>query len=278
MANYIAKYALGLVRETEEIYGPIAIGDQKRYSHSPCGDTRERLYVKRVVNEKSQRGVLAYCHNCSEGAVEYESGPPNVTTLTRAIRTPEVLPVLPADYEPANQVALDYIRQYHFTANNAVFFGVGWSENYQRIVLPVRGPEATTIRGCQLRRVGNAGPKYLTMRLNSEPLECVWPAASPAVITEDLLSAWRVWQAGYTAVPLLGAHIRPERLAKMIHDGYKDWVVWLDNDKPEINDAARHMGNMIRALGGTASRHSAKIEAKTRTVEQVGVDIRILQE
>ena len=109
------------------------------------------------------------------------------------------------------------------------------------------------------------------MRPTAEPLECVWlnPTNTVAVITEDLLSAWRVWQAGHTAVPLLGAHVRPERLAKMIGEGHKDWVVWLDNDKPEINDAARYIRSLAAALGGNAWISGSDKEPKHYNAEQV---------
>lgn len=249
MATEVAKYALQMLAN----HDPLAVGEQTRFSHARCGDGRHRLYVKRVVNEKNQLGVLAYCHNCSEGGAVYESGPyVYVGAGTKPTVTPKE--TLPADYETANQVANDYLAEYGFTAMDAEFYGVGWSENYQRIALPVQDGPGAPVKGCQLRRVGDYGPKYITMRPTAEPLECVWGGTSNSttVITEDLLSAWRVWQAGYAAVPLLGAHVRPERLARMINDGHKDWVIWLDGDKPEINDAARYMGNLLRALGAEA--------------------------
>lgn len=260
-----------LLRQHESANGPVPVGEQVRFSHADCGDARDRLYVKRVVTDHGIRGVLAYCHNCGAGGRAPDAA--GYVPLAITSVAPIGDDVLPKDMSQSNQIAIDYMAKYGFSAADIGVFGVGWSDHYQRIVLPVqdqsghKGP----VKGCQLRRVGGYGAKYITMRPTSEPLECQWGQnlGAPTVIVEDLLSAWRVWQAGFNAIPLLGSHVRPERLAKVIHEGFTDWVVWLDNDTPEINDAARYMVNLIKALGGSALLCRAANEPKKCDVATV---------
>lgn len=266
--NCVAVYGQEALRRYEALHEYVPVGEQIRFSHFDCGDTRDRLYVKRVVNEHGYLGTLSYCHNCGEGGGTRESfgiiRPARTTAPSLSIKD-----ALPVDFQPPNQLVMQYLAKYEFTAADATIFGVGWSDHHQRIVLPVKDGFNQPVKGCQLRRVGDYGAKYITMRPTSEPLECIWTmgTARQTVIVEDLLSAWRVWQAGFNAMPLLGNHVRPERLAKLVHEGYKEWVVWLDNDKPEIHDAARYMTNLIRSLGGTAKLCNATNEPKKCDVE-----------
>lgn len=259
----------------EVVYGHTAVGDQIRTDHVTCGDAKRRFYIKRVVREDGKPGVVGYCHNCGYGVHSYSIAPVYAVSHKTLVSTePGHKIVMPPDFKPTLVAAAHewLVTRHHFTTEQLADHGVGWSEQYQRIVLPVR--DGIVTRGCQLRRVGIHGPKYISMR-GDAPLEgwlshpTTYLPRRIAVITEDLLSAWRCFDAGYDALPLLGYHVRPERLAKLIEEGTPNWVVWLDNDKPEIVDASRYIQSLLRAMGGTVHGMLGSIEAKELTVEQV---------
>jgi hypothetical protein len=234
---------VALLGTFEAAHGPIGVGEQMRTDHPDCGDTRRRLYIKRKTD-----GVVGYCHNCGQSGW-YRGGVPHIAASTAPPRHPNI-ELVPADVEygrlPAE--AATWVQRYGI---NAAQWVIGWSEDYQRIVLPVCN--AGMLRGCQLRRVGNYGPKYISMR-GPEELEGLYLHAipKPIVITEDLLSAWRCFDAGFGAIPLLGYHMRPERIPPLLASNHREFLVWLDDDKPEIQAAQHHLCRMIVALGGKA--------------------------
>lgn len=260
----------------------VPVGEERHFDHVACGDARGRLYVKKVTSPRGAPGYVSFCHNCGVGGATYANLSNSKLHYLHAPPKPktETAYPLPGDYEPATTLVLDYLKQYGLSPDDAARFGVGWSEQYQRIVLPVRshvsGLSDGDAVGCQLRRIGLAGPKYITMRASStEPLECQWLAGSAtAVLVEDLLSAWKVWLTGLSAIPLLGSHIRPERLAQLVHDGHKDFVVWLDNDRPEIHQAAEYIKRVLVAMGARARRATVPGEPKHYSYDEIHQIIR----
>lgn len=157
----------------------------------------------------------------------------------------------------------------HISETDANKLAISWDMGSQRIVLPVWASVARDhvsgdlqcvgpLRGYQLRRTfGTKGPKYLSVR-GEQPLETIlFPMAGdmvrPAVVVvEDFLSAWAIaHNYNVAVVPLLGVHLPPERLAKLVKE-YQRVVVWLDNDSPAVRHRADHIVRLARAFGATA--------------------------
>lgn len=238
----IGTHAARALSEWERANGPIGIGEQIHVDHHECGDTRSRFYIKRETDR-----ILGYCHNCGIGgahtAVKYRA-----TKKTAAVRADFTPPDLTYTIPPAG---LDWLHEWGFTEKDAKRWTIGWSPSSQRVCLPVvlQERDKITLTGYQLRRMGTYGPKYLSAR-GDAPMEALFRSHDPVVIVEDLLSAYRVYDAGFTSLPLLGYHIRPERIAALLSEGFTKFVVWLDNDKPEIIEASRHNKRLVLALGG----------------------------
>lgn len=114
--------------------------------------------------------------------------------------------------------------------------GVGWSEDAQRIVLPVRN--GGHLDALQLRAVHtDQKPKYLNpvgpsvakavfvpIGLRNTP----WP--DYVVVTEDILSAIKLDKAGIPVVSILGTNPTDARMNRLLL--IADTIVWwFDNDK-----------------------------------------------
>lgn len=74
------------------------------------------------------------------------------------------------------------------------------------------------------------------------------------VITEDLLSGWKVAQAGYTALSVCGTSLLPSYVALLLESNSKV-ITWFDPDadrplgmRPGRTAAAKH-GSTLRRLG-----------------------------
>lgn len=158
-------------------------------------------------------------------------------------------------------------------------WGVGYRRSTGRLLLPIWSsiclrvsrehwhspPGSEHLRGRQERRLWDTGgPKYLTVEADpNEDMDCRFhgapPSASratPLVLCEDWLSAAVVSLApaapgGLEVMPLFRYKIAAERLAKLAQA--RHLVVWLDNDKPEVVDEARHIIGLWRALGGSGA-------------------------
>lgn len=111
--------------------------------------------------------------------------------------------------------------------------GIGWSEYYQRIVLPVYNREAKLI-WYQLRAVHEGQkPKYIQPRAAKD---CVYTSggllsARVAVIVEDIASATRInlTKLNVHAYSLMGTTMTASQLNSL--RGYDYVVVWTDADK-----------------------------------------------
>lgn len=87
-------------------------------------------------------------------------------------------------------ISLDFANALDFT----------WNSNIGRVVMPVLQYGGDT--GSWLARSIKRSPKYLSSRIKKPYIHA--PVHGDVVVVEDMLSAIRVGQAGYTAVSLMG--------------------------------------------------------------------------
>ena len=122
-------------------------------------------------------------------------------------------------------------------------YGLFYDDRSQRLVYTYRDRDGT-ILSQQLRSLHPLiQPKYYSIdRYGAEFSSGVLGEGPLLVITEDLLSAIRVAEAGGRALPLRGVYAHTEQLHDEVQKNEVDTVlVWLDND----NDNVRERANQI---------------------------------
>lgn len=271
-----------LFKVYESLFGPVPWGRTVHIDCPKCTDTRQRLYLTKKLDAGEGGRILAYCHNCGDNGWWIET--PHFAPIVRPMPTTSPSLLVPSDtnylWDEFPTHARAWLLDSHFRPEQARWWQVGWSDHYQRIVLPVW--RATTfvtpvdLLGCQLRTLDPHDPcKYLTMR-GSEPFHCLYGLPPyrendlVVVLVEDLLSAWRVTQAAPYVVPMLGSAIAAERLAGLIktYRGAK-FIVWMDNDGPQIIEARNRIMELGLALGGRFFMCNADKEPKHHDREAV---------
>lgn len=146
---------------------------------------------------------------------------------------------LPADY--TSEVPMEgslWCMKYGVTPDIMQVYGIGWSEELQRVVLPTysREGELTCV---QMRAVHpDQQPKYLN--LGSDPATLFWTRPLPeraVVVTEDIMSAIKVARV-HPAVSTLGTNCNDGK-ALEIARACSTAIIWYDSDAAGTNGAAK---------------------------------------
>lgn len=202
----------------------------------------------------------AYCFRCNRS--EYEKV--GVRTLEKILLDKRNLEAVKARGVVIPQDFTDVVPAPHnlwyltkgLTGEDMQDNGVGWSEDAQRIVLPVRN--GGHLDALQLRAVhADQKPKYLNpigpsvakavfvpvrLRMNPDP--------EYVVITEDILSAIKLDKAGIPALSILGTNPTDARINRILL--YSDRVLWwFDNDK--AGKQGSRTGKIVSELMGANS-------------------------
>lgn len=97
-------------------------------------------------------------------------------------------------------------------------------------------------------------PKYLNPTRAPSNAGVLFDRPGPVVLTEDYLSAYRVYDAGYAALTLLGTKLSPKLLARLMKRNSRI-MTWLDNDTGRAGgsnpgqEAAATINKELRRLG-----------------------------
>lgn len=151
--------------------------------------------------------------------------------------------------------------------------------NDKALRLGMQGRDISRTRG------GGVATKYLTTKRDADTKieTCLYTGTREIggkmmVFCEDYISGIRLVQPGIAwetvAVPLLGSHIRTERMLELLskHAPFTRVLIWLDNDKANIKDEAARMAG-ICGLVGLPSRRvitiTQQLEPKHCTVQQL---------
>lgn len=105
-------------------------------------------------------------------------------------------------------------------------YGMRWSDKLDRVLIPIYNlkREYTGL----LARSVSAGPKYIM--LQGKPQAYYTPVISKqVVITEDVLSAIAVHEAGTTAFAMLGTAVQNDFVELLAE--YDTVIGWFDNDR-----------------------------------------------
>jgi hypothetical protein len=209
------------------------------------------------VNHKPD-GFSAYCHRC-----EYRGWFPRpaeslAERLERVSRAKAVERRVEATLDLPNPRVLDprewpsdaRVWLYKAGVSNAEIEALGfyWNPSLQRVVMPVRGQDGKPIYW-QARTLDKTNPrKYINPRADKSRLVARYGSGPLVVLTEDLLSAYKVATRGNVAGWCLMGTKLSEYVAGELLRGRKPVAVWLDPDGAGQTAAAKIM-RALRAYG-----------------------------
>jgi DNA primase len=180
---------------------------------------------------------------------------------------------LPAEYEPQAWPLDARVWLYKAGISNVEIkqLGIFWNSRLARVVLPVRD-EAGKVIYWQARTLDKANPrKYLNPRVDKARLVAKYKplyGSGPAlVLTEDLLSAYRVSRAGFEAWSLLGTKVS-DYVATRIIELDKPVAVFLDPDKTGREKAAIIL-KALRSYGVGATNIQSEKDPKLLSTEVI---------
>jgi ribosomal protein L37AE/L43A len=216
---------------------------ERRENHEECGDNRARKYSRRTA-----KGILWFCHNCGErgfSPTDKTSPKETVRNVTQSFQFGDVSAEqfvkeirLPSDY---NQSIIPiegrlWLDKYFITNEEISQYGIGYSERYKRLILPIfEGEKLVYWQGRNLKPpYTKENPKYLNIRQSGakniffgiNPKLCLQP--NHLVVVEDILSAIRVGRT-HNCLSLLGSYFPPTLIEEF--KPYDIIMIYLDNDK-----------------------------------------------
>lgn len=150
----------------------------------------------------------------------------------------------PQDWPLAARV---WLYKAGFSNQDIAVLGVYWCPRIERVVLPVRDAAGALIYW-QARTLDPTNDrKYINPSVDKSRLLAKHGRGGLVVLTEDLLSAYKVSRAGVQGWALMGTKLNDHITAEVIRTGLPV-AVWLDADAPG-RAAARKVGQELRACG-----------------------------
>lgn len=137
--------------------------------------------------------------------------------------------------------SIQWIEKYHLTKEDLLRNNVLFSEkgvNFKRkgnfytadnvLIFPVWGQDEQLL-AYQARYFGDNKdiPKWIGRGDMKEVYNILEGSDKKIVLVEDIVSAIRVQQAGYTSMPVYGNNVK-NRFKRLYTLGYKDIIIWLD--------------------------------------------------
>lgn len=216
------------------------LGREERYDHAECGDTKARLYVKRI-----KQGYLFHCHNCTTSGIDRTvKTTPSETlklltapddSLTSGIVDNNAIEIPATFTTTLTKTAKDWLRKYGITEQEAYYYKFGVVTRANRLLLPVfKDGKLVYYQARNLGIVDKDNPKYLNCRAKAaedilfESTARYETDSKTCILTEDILSAIKVGRHIKTYA-LLGSYI-PTNIMKRLQN-YDAVGIWLDPDK-----------------------------------------------
>lgn len=194
----------------------------RRYNH--CGSTKDAMI------SHSNTGVSLFCFKCGEkdfvghgprSAAEILAARAATESLSKAQSMPSR--VIPLTHPECPSIALLWPLKTGLTPEVASeVYGMRYDPITRRVCIPLEG-------GFLARAVYDDKPKY--MRTGSS-IQKTWHMQvddKTVVVTEDILSAIKVYRAGFSSIAVLGTNISPTTAAEI--GAYPSVVCWTDADK-----------------------------------------------
>jgi hypothetical protein len=145
--------------------------------------------------------------------------------------------------------------------------GIYWNPRMCRVVIPVTN-EAGEVVYWQARTLDKTNPKkYLNPRVDKRRLVAKYGDGPQIVLTEDILSAYRVSRSAAAGWCLMGTKITDYIAAELLRSG-KPVVVWLDPDAAGQTNAMKII-KQLRAYGIPARNVVSKKDPKLLQREEI---------
>lgn len=273
------------------------IGEQYHVNHGDAcldhgassADRRSRLYVRRVPH-----GFLFFCHNCgwrgchrissfSEDGVRHavQSALKARSFRSWSDTSRDVQTVrLPNDFQTElPRHGTKFLLKY-LDSQSILRARIGWSDYYQRIVVPVfgvdnalgdggvsEGRDLVAWQGRRLTRLENVEPthyvppKWITVQKKPKEAGYFYGPGTVACVVEDTISAIKL-STVCTGVCLLGSSYLPVNIT-----GFTRLFVWLDYDKKQ--EAAAFARRYSTLYDIPAKAIFTREDPKAYTVEQI---------
>jgi len=133
-------------------------------------------------------------------------------------------------------------------------YGICYDAKRHRVVIPKLNREGRLVQYQSRRLALDDSPKYLTNKLKHEHIhDPIGPGESTCIIVEDMISAIRLAELGYDAVPLFTTTMTSESMLTLV-GRYDKIYVWLDNDSVVVDRQADIICTGLRLLDQNAQR------------------------
>ena len=212
----------------QEMAKAIPYGASRKVQH--CGSSP----AARINN--SNAGVSLYCFRCGEqqfvphgprSAAEILAARAATEELREARSIPARCQVL-TDTDVPSEALLWTLRTGLTPEEATNVYGFKYDPKTRRVLIPLVG-------GFIARAVFNESPKYIRSgSMDQEIWEQRVGESTTCVITEDILSAIKVYRSGFSSIAILGTSVSTTAAAKI--GAYSNVICWTDADK--AGDAA----------------------------------------
>lgn len=217
------------------------------------------------------KGISRKCFRCGASEFEFHGTRP-IALIERHKKERAVLhskeTKLPADYSiDVPPSAAVWYYQYGISAELARLYGIGYTEELDRVVLPVF--EDGVLTAVQMRAVDpNRKPKYLNPegpKVSSALFQSA-PGTGVTVVTEDILSAIKVGRVHH-ATSTLGTNMTDARAAKIASRFHKAFL-WYDGDRAGRKGLLRAK-NQLTLLGVEVVQIKTENDPKTYSLDEI---------
>ena len=143
-------------------------------------------------------------------------------------------------------------------------FGAVWSEEMERVIIPLYQDGVLTYwQGRNYGVVDDYNPKYLNPKVDRNKLlyRGIYETVhEPLVLTEDILSAWKIQQAGFAAWSVMGTSLSEANLVIVLQTR-QPVILWLDPDDAGRR-GMRKMHKTLTAYGVDVCRIDSESDPK----------------
>lgn len=242
---------------------------QGRTIKTSCDDCQKKDKCQLVSH--GNKGYSRHCFRCGE----HEFVPYGDRTLAEILRhrrerdqeLRDVAVELPKDFtlDIPDKNAL-WLYKAGISAELARSYGIGYSEYYDRVVLPVYDGE--DLVAMQMRATDGRNPKYINPKgpkTHAALFKAGIPDNSP-VIVEDILSAIKVGRVKY-AVSVLGTSLTDLRASRIAKES-TSVTIWMDSDDAG-RSGARKAQKQMNLLGIPNRIISTEKDPKLHTLNEI---------
>lgn len=254
-----------------EDVGEIAPKSSVHIHHCKEGRDNDRMYIT-----NAEDAYLFYCHHCgASGSLritnsaykKHKAGLKHDSiTHSSSIYLPSDTISDPTQWPVQASV---WPSKAHLSYDEVGAMGMSYSPSKRRVYVPITFEGE--YQGYTARKIfpEDPGPKYLSRMKDKSTFiySCQANNDPQVVLVEDILSARRLYLCGYNSVAVQGVNITDKLLSHLI-SRYKQFVIWLDDDRREVKMAQAKLKARL-GLFGEVRMLKTEHDPKTYTDEEI---------